>query len=112
MPREWVTDFLASLALTPNVAEACRQAGITRKAAYDLRKADEDFARLWDDALDESTDELVGEAYRRAREGVERPVYQGGKLVGKVREFSDTLAIFLLKCHRRRVYGDKLEADL
>jgi hypothetical protein len=42
-------------------------------------------------------DALEDEANRRAREGVERPVYQGGKFVGAIREFSDTLLIFLLK---------------
>lgn len=112
MAHEWVTDFLASLTLTPNVAEACRQAGITRKAAYDLRKSDPEFAKLWDEALEESTDELVGEAYRRAKDGTQKPVFYKGMEVGQIREYSDTLAIFLLKCHRRKVYGDKLEADL
>ena len=112
MPFEWVTDFLASLALTPNVAEACRQAGITRKAAYDHRAGDEHFAKLWDDALAESTDELVGEAYRRAKEGVDRPVFYKGEECGKVREYSDQLAIFLLKAHRPAVYGDRLQTDL
>lgn len=107
--REWVTDFLASLALTPNVSEACRQAGVTRKAAYDLRKADPEFAALWDDALDESTDELVGECYRRAKQGTEEPVYYLGKEIGRVKKYSDTLAIFLLKAHRRGVYGDKVD---
>jgi hypothetical protein len=109
---EWASEFLASLTLTPNVSEACRQAGITRKAAYDLRKANPEFAEAWNDALEESTDELVGEAYRRAREGTERPVYFKGKECGRFREYSDTLMIFLLKAHRRGTYGDKLQADL
>lgn len=112
MAHEWTVDFLASLTLVPNVALACREAGITRKAAYDHRNADPGFAKLWDEALEESTDELVGEAYRRAKDGVRKPVYQGGKKVGEVQEYSDTLAIFLLKCHRRRVYGDRLQADV
>lgn len=94
MPFEWVTDFLASLALVPNVAEACRQAGITRTAAYQHKAADEHFAKLWDDAIDESTDELIGKVYGRAMVG------------------SDALAIFLLKSHRPKVYGDRLQADL
>lgn len=112
MAHEWVTDFLAALTLCPNVARACREAGVTRQAAYNHRNSDPDFARLWDEALEESTDELVGEAYRRAKDGVRKPVYQGGKKVGEVQEYSDTLAIFLLKCHRRKVYGDRLQADV
>lgn len=110
--REWEAEFLASLSLTPNVTEACRQAGVTRQAAYQYRAEDSEFAARWDAALDESTDELVGEAYRRAKEGVEEPVYFMGRVVGKVRKYSDTMLIFLLKSHRRKVYGDKLDADL
>lgn len=109
--REWDSDFLASLALTPNVAEACRNAGITRKAAYDRRKADPDFAAAWDEALEESTDELVAEVYRRATHGVEKPIYYKGNIVGHVQEYSDSLAAFLLRSHRRSVYGEQVKQD-
>jgi len=112
MAHEWVPKFLESLTRTPNVAEACREAGITRKAAYDHRNSDEEFAGLWDAAVEQSTDELVGEAYRRARKGTVEPVYYKGNKVGKIRRYSDALTIFLLKCHRRKVYGDKLETDV
>ena len=44
---------------------------------------------------------------RRAKDGNLRPVFQGGELVGHIREFSDTLGIFLLKSRRRHVYGDR-----
>jgi hypothetical protein len=47
---------------------------------------------------------LEDEAVRRAYEGVERPVFQGGKQVGVVREYSDTLLIFLLKALRPEKY--------
>ena len=110
--REWVADFLASLTASPNVSEACRNAGITRKAAYDLRKAEPAFEELWLEALESSTDDLVGEAYRRAKEGVKEPVYYKGRRVGTIRKYSDTLLIFLLKAHRRPVYGDKVENEL
>jgi hypothetical protein len=108
----WQVDFLASLALTPNVAQACREARVTRAGAYKAREADPEFAAAWDAALEESTDDLVGEAYRRAREGTVKPVYYKGEKCGGIREYSDTLAIFLLKAHRRSVYGDKVQTDL
>lgn len=112
MAREWKPDFLAALTLSPNVTAACREAGITRKGAYLARQSDPEFAAAWDSALDESTDELVGEMYRRAVQGTKKPVYQGGELVGHIQEYSDTLAIFLAKCHRRDVYGDQVKADV
>jgi hypothetical protein len=114
MSREdWAPTFLAELAKSPNVSAAARAAGIGRKAAYAYRNADPDFASDWDDALEQSTDSLVGEAYRRAHEGTERPVYYKGAECGTVREYSDSLAVFLLKAHRREVYGDtsKVQAE-
>lgn len=92
--REWETDFLAQLAKLPNVAEACRAAGVTRQAAYQARQADPEFASRWKDALDESTDDLVGKLYERALKD------------------DTTAAIFLLKSHRRDVYGDRVQTDL
>ncbi len=106
---DWTGPFLAALASCPNVTAAARAAGITRKAAYDRRKADEDFAAAWQDALDQSTDALVGEMYRRAVEGTEEPVFYMGGECGRIRRYSDRLAMFLAKAFRRDQFGDKLD---
>jgi len=45
------------------------------------------------------------EAYRRAVEGNDKPVYQGGKKVGTVKEYSDGLLTFLLKARKPEVYA-------
>ena len=56
-------------------------------------------------------DDLELEARRRAVEGTERPVfYQGGE-VGYVREYSDTLLIFLLKAHRPNKFRERVEHE-
>lgn len=104
---DWADVFLLSLSESPNVSEACRVAGIGRRTAYDARERLPEFAAAWDDALDSSVDNLVGECYRRARDGCKREVFYKGDPVGSYHEYSDTLAIFLLKAHRRNVYGDK-----
>jgi hypothetical protein len=111
-PFEWAPTFLETLAKSPNVSAAARAAGVSRESAYKHRKADPDFALAWDDALAESTDELVGECYRRAREGVEEPVFHNGEECGSKLRFSDTLAIFLLKAHRPDVYVDRIKQDV
>jgi hypothetical protein len=90
----WESKFLEALSSEPNIAGACRTAEIGRTTAYDHRHADPEFAAAWQEALDESVDELVGSCYRRAMKD------------------SDTLAIFLLKCHRPEVYGDRQQTDL
>lgn len=98
--------FLVTLASTGVVLTACRMTKIPRRTAYDRRDADPEFARLWNEAIELSTESLEEEALRRARDGTEKPVYQQGVLVGKIREYSDTLLIFLLKARKPAVYKD------
>jgi hypothetical protein len=98
--KGWKTDFLAGLEEYGNVSRAADAAGIWRSTAYDEREKSPRFAADWDRALDLGTSALEDEARRRAFEGVEKPIYQGGSLVGQVQEYSDTLLIFLLKAHR------------
>ncbi len=43
--------FLAQLSGRRTVAAAMRAIGVTRKAAYDLRKRDSGFAMQWDEAV-------------------------------------------------------------
>lgn len=33
--------------------------------------------------------------------------FQGGELVGHIREYSDSVGIFLLESRRRHIYGDR-----
>lgn len=98
--------FLVTLASTGVVLTACRKTKIPRRTAYDRRAADPEFARLWDEAAELATESLEEEAVRRARDGTLKPVYQSGALVGKIREYSDTLLIFLLKARKPSVYRD------
>lgn len=102
--------FLAALRDGRSVTAACIDVGISRSTAYQWREDDKEFAKAWDEAVEEGTDLLEDEAQRRARDGTQKPVYQGGKKVGIVNEYSDTLLIFLLKARRRNKYGDKIEA--
>lgn len=88
---------------------ACRKAKIGRTTAYKVRDDDADFAAAWDIALEDAADMMEEEVHRRAVEGVLRPVYQGGKKVGSVREYSDTLLIFRLKAVRPEKYRERTE---
>lgn len=102
--------FLKTLRQTGgNVSRACKAEGIARRTAYDWRNDDADFAAAWDEAVEAGLDDLEQEAYRRAFRGTRKPVYQGGKLAGHVQEYSDTLAIFLLKGGRPNKYRDRQE---
>ena len=87
-----------------------------RQTVYDWRAADSDFAAAWDDALDQAADTMEREAFRRAVEGVEETVY--GRVdrysdgeIGKVRKYSDTLLIFLLKGARPEKYRERQQVE-
>jgi hypothetical protein len=105
MGRRWASKFLAALEQTANVTTAAEAAGITRQAAYAYRKQSPEFAVAWDAALDVGVGTLEDEAVRRARDGVEEPIYYEGECVGTVRRYSDTLLIFLLKSHKPGTYA-------
>lgn len=104
--------FLEYLREKPNITKAARWAGWTRQWVYVLRDEDPDFAKAWDEALEESVDLCEGELHRRAFDGTLKPVYQGGVKVGTVREYSDTLAIFLMKAHRPDKYREMTRTEL
>jgi hypothetical protein len=108
--RDWRPTFLAALAKTGNVSRACRAARVSRQSAYASR-GDPAFAAAWDDALEEAADLLEAEAWRRAKDGVLRPVFQAGKKVGTVREFSDGLLTFLLKGLRPHKFRERSTAE-
>jgi hypothetical protein len=103
--------FLQHLSQGWTVTAAAHVAGIHRHTAYDFRAIDADFAKAWDDAYEEGTDVLEQEAFRRAAEGVEKPVFQGGVLVGTVREYSDHLMLALLKARRPQHFRERVSVD-
>ena len=76
----WITPFLESLKTSGNMAESCRQVGVTYSAMQSLKATDADFAAAVDDALEEGYDELEAEARRRAFRGVDEPVVHQGSL--------------------------------
>jgi hypothetical protein len=103
-----IEQFLDLLVKTVNVSFAAKTVGISRAGVYKKRKQDPDFARLWDEAIEEGLDLLELEAQRRAFSGVEEPVYYKGKVVGHVKKYSDSLTQFLLRAHRPHKFGQGL----
>jgi hypothetical protein len=99
-------EFIEALAETGNVSVACKSIGASRRAMYHLREKDEAFAAAWNAALEMGADALEDEANRRAREGVEEPVFYRGTCCGYVRRYSDVLLMFLLKGLRPHKYRD------
>jgi hypothetical protein len=87
--------FIATLRTNGgNVSNALIASGLARKTAYVHFSNDETFAKAWQEAVEESIDELYDEARRRAVEGVEIISGKTGEVSNRK---SDTLLIFLLK---------------
>lgn len=101
--------FLECLETTGNVSRAAEAAALPRQSFYKRRRSDPQFAAQWDEAVEIGVASLEDEARRRAQEGVLKPVFYQGAECGAVREFSDTLLIFLLKAHRPEKYRERRE---
>src|SRR5262252_4301399 len=95
---------LAMLANGATYAAAAAAVGAHRRTIIKWPDRDEEFAQRWNDAVEEGIDRLEAEAIRRARDGVKRPVFYMGQVVGYVQEYSDSLLRFLLEAKRPAVY--------
>lgn len=104
---KWKVKFLKELGETGNVTLACRAANVGRNAAYECKAREKSFASAWDQALETAVELMEAEMHRRAFKGTEKPQFYEGEEVGVIREYSDTLAIFLAKAHRPEKYRDR-----
>ena len=105
-------DFLARFSTLASVSKACKLSRVPRSNIYDWLKIDTQFKQLYDLTADQALGALEDEAVRRAFEGTNRPVFQGGKKVGLIREYSDTLLIVLLKARAPEKYKDRMYQEL
>jgi hypothetical protein len=108
--------FLEGLADGHSITTSAWAINIHRTTAFDWRVKSEatkqedgtytdDFCVRWDQAVQAGTDRLEDEAIRRAARGYERPVFQGGVMVGTTTEYSDTLMALVLKGKRPEKYN-------
>ena len=101
--------FLAIYAASAHIGKAAHWAKIHRDTHYHWHKTDEYYRAAFAECERFAAQVLQSEAFRRAHRGTKRPVYQGGVEVGFVVEYSDSLAMFLLKGLMPERYGDKLK---
>jgi hypothetical protein len=106
--------FIAALAESGCVNEACKTVGMTSQSAYRLcRHFDAQGFRLaWDAALDYAIRRLSDAVYSRAIHGVAVPHYYKGEVVGEHRRYDERLAMFLLRYRDPLRYAkgwDKIE---
>jgi hypothetical protein len=81
----WRRVFLGRLAEGLTVTQAANEAGVARRTVYQHRADDPDSAHAWDDAWEQGTDTLEAEAWRRARDGTERPIIPASRRALRLR---------------------------
>ena len=107
----WTADrqvaFIAALAESGCVDEACQRVGMRRASAYALLSRNDSisFRAAWDAALDLAIGALGDAARSRAIHGVTRPVFYKGEQIGERRYFDERLTMFLLKTRDPERYG-------
>lgn len=105
-------DFLLKLEATASITRACKLSKVPRRTVYDWIDKDPEFVVDLEESKRVAIDALQDEAVRRAFEGTVKPVYQGGKKVGKIREYSDTLMALLLKGNMPDKYKERFSGEL
>lgn len=105
-------DFLALLEEHCSVTVAAKKAKLPRSNIYLWREEDPSFRTAFEKSCNIAVGVLEDEAIRRAHQGVVRPVFQGGKKVGSVREYSDTLLIKLLQARDPEKYKDRVSKEI
>ena len=103
--------FLTVYADLGRLNEAARAVDLCPETIRVARKEDDEFSAAVAEAYRDFCDTLEKEAYRRAVEGWEEPVFQGGVLVGTVLKRSDRILELMLKRHIPE-YRDRQTVDM
>jgi len=101
--------LLEELTHHANRVMACEKSGISIKSDYDRRHFDPVYKAANEEAMKCGIEALEAEAHRRAHQGVDEPIYQGGALVGTKRVYSNTLIAFLLSANCPDKYRQRTE---
>ncbi|HEY0112883.1 MAG TPA: hypothetical protein VGB59_06985 [Allosphingosinicella sp.] len=88
--------FLERFAECGILVEACEAAGMSAKAAYNLRDRDPLFAAGLDAACVKARAPLADEAYSRARNGVVERIYKDGVVVAERHRYDNRLTMAVL----------------
>ena len=92
------------------ISKAATMAKVHRNRYYDWLRTDPQYRDDFEAAAERAADLLEDEVRRRAYYGVERPTgWYKGQAGGVVTEYSDTLAIFLLKGLKPDKYRERYD---
>lgn len=93
-------NFLSALADSCNVCFAAKRAKVSTSAIYERRKANAAFRAAWQAALREGYAKLEIVLLERALVGTEKVIERRDGTIERMREYSNSLAVSLLRMHR------------
>lgn len=93
-------EFLTVLAETCNVTRACAEAGVSASGAYKRRRENAAFRAGWLEAIATAYQRLELVLLDRAFKGTEKVVKRRDGSEERMLEYSNQLALTLLKMHR------------
>ena len=105
--------FIRALALTGIQNKALEMMGDNAPSRHTIRRerdSDPEFDAAFREAKKQFSDILEAEAFRRAVQGYEEPVYQNGMLVGYKQKYSDALLQMMMKKFDPE-YREKMSVD-
>jgi len=118
IPPEKIREFLSLLADIGNVSKCCEALNICRQDLYIKREKNKTLAKQWDVAKKASIARLEDEAWRRAFEGIKKPLFYKGEQVKDKdgnpyfeRVYSDTLMMHRLNAERPDKYHYRQQVD-
>lgn len=103
---DWAPKFLAAVLEGMHVRDASHEAGVDVSQPYRRRLSDQEFALAWKEARTIGLEAFEEEAGRRAYHGTLKPVFYRGRRCGSLREYSDTLLMFLLRAQKPATYRE------
>jgi hypothetical protein len=83
--------------MTNSALLSARYAKVARASVYAHREQDPEFAKMWDEAVEEALDLLHSRVFQRCIEGDLEALMYMGVPVGWMRRFSDKLQIEMLR---------------
>lgn len=99
-------EFLEKYIECGNITGVLKGMGVNYSRFREWKK-ERDFMFAFIDAQEHACHTLEAEAWRRAVDGVEQPIFQNGREVGMRKEYSDVLLMFLMKGLNPGKYADR-----
>ncbi len=109
---ERMATFLENLADTGLITEACRAAGMSREAAYQLRSRDGVFDAAWAAAQAKARPHVSDGLLERSITGTVEHYYRDGVLVGERRHYESWLGLAVLKRLDKQAEQDRADGAL